>query len=280
MSTSKSTRTVVMTGASSGLGAHAVRHFIAHPDTRVIIGTRGASPEGVEALPLDLSSLESVRSFAEAVKKRLEGARIDLLVLNAGAQYRRAAQPTVDGFEPTFAVNHLAHYLLARLLLSSITEGGRLVITTSDTHDPAHFPLAPRQLDPQRLAHPPHAGLGASMRAYPASKLCNLLTARAFAALDEVKTRPIHVVAYNPGLTLGTNLGRSGSQWTSQPECPSQVLRAVFWLLSRFNSAFFAGTPKRAGEALAQLALGTVTPPPGRIYASLVKGKITFHHLS
>jgi len=56
MSASKWRRIVVMTGASSGLGAHAVRHFIAQPDTRVVIGARGASPEGVEGLPLDLSS--------------------------------------------------------------------------------------------------------------------------------------------------------------------------------------------------------------------------------
>lgn len=215
-----------------------------------------------------------MRSFATALKKRLEGARIDMLVLNAGAQFRGAAKPTVDGFEPTFAINHLAHYLLARLLLSNIAEGGRVVITTSDTHDPAHFPLAPRQIDPRRLAHPERAG-SASMRAYPASKLCNLLTARALAALDEVMARHIQVIAYNPGLTLGTNLGRSGSQ-RSQPKRPGPVVLALFWVLSRFNGAFSPGTPERAGEALAQLALGTVTPPRGRVYASLVKGEITF----
>ena len=114
------------------------------------------------------------------------------------------------------------------------------------------------------------------MRAYPASKLCNLLTARGFAALEEVKSRHIHVVAYNQGLTLGTNLGRSGTQRKSQPTRPGPIPRAVFWLLGRFNGAFSPGTPERAGEALAQLALGTVSPPSGRIYASLVKGEITF----
>jgi hypothetical protein len=48
------------------------------------------------------------------------------------------------------------------------------------------------------------------------------------------------------------------------------------WVISRFKSAFYPGTPERAGEVLAQLALGTVTPPPGRVYVSLVKGEITF----
>jgi NAD(P)-dependent dehydrogenase (short-subunit alcohol dehydrogenase family) len=265
---------IVMTGASSGLGAHAVKHFVGQPDTRVIIGARGASPEGVETLPLDLSSLAGVRAFADAVTQRLEGARIDLLVLNAGAQFRTGGRPTVDGFEPTFAINHLAHYLLARLLLPRVADGGRLVITTSDTHDPAVFPLAPRKLDPRELARG-RAGL-AGMRAYPASKLCNLLTARAFAALDEAKERRIEVIGYNPGLTLGTNLGRSGSRRTSQPWRPGVFLRALLWVLGRFNDALHGGTPERAGEALAQLSLGTVRLPAGRIYASVVKGEITF----
>jgi NAD(P)-dependent dehydrogenase (short-subunit alcohol dehydrogenase family) len=276
MSTTRPIGIVVMTGATAGLGAHAAEHFRRQGDTRVILGARGTGPEGAETVPLDLASLESVRTFATAVTQRLEGARIDMLVLNAGVQFRKRAEVTVDGFEPTFAVNHLAHYLLAQLLWPSIAEGGRLVITTSDTHDPAIFPFAPRQLDPQRLAHPDRAGSAASVRAYAASKLCNILTARALAALDEVKARRIQVVAYNPGFTLGTKLGRSGSQRDSQPRRPNPLLRATLRVISRFKAAFYPGTPERAGEALAQLALGTVTVPPGRVYASLVRGELTF----
>jgi NAD(P)-dependent dehydrogenase (short-subunit alcohol dehydrogenase family) len=275
MASTKPKRIIVMTGATSGIGAHALTQLTHQPDTRVIIGSRGASPEGVEALPLDLSSLESVHKFADAVKQHLAGARIEMLVLNAGSRFRKATQPTVDGFEPTFGVNHLAHYLLARLLLPSLAEGGRLVITTSDTHDPAIVPIGPKELDPQRLAHPDRGGLTAGARAYAASKLCNLLTARSFAALDEVRARHIQVVAYNPGLTLGTKLGTSGSH-RSQPKKIHPLVRAILWLLSNFNPAFTNGTPERAGEVLAQLVLGAVTPPPGRIYVSLVKGEITF----
>jgi NAD(P)-dependent dehydrogenase (short-subunit alcohol dehydrogenase family) len=250
---------------------------VAQPDTRVIVGARGAGPDGVEALPLDLASLASVRTFAKAVQERLGGAPINMLVLNAGAQYRKAGPRSADGFEPTFAVNHLAHYLLARLLLSSLADGGRLVITTSDTHDPAILPFAPKALDPQRLAHPDKPGFSAAVRAYSASKLCNLLTARAFAALDEVMARRIQVIAYNPGLTLGTKLGRAESQRMAPPRAaPNPVVRATLGLVSRFKSAFYPGTLERAGEVLAQLALGTVTTPPGRIYASLVKGELTF----
>jgi NAD(P)-dependent dehydrogenase (short-subunit alcohol dehydrogenase family) len=269
---------IVMTGATSGIGAQAIKQLAASPDTLVLTGARGKgrAVPGAEVFPLDLASLASVRAFAEAVQQRLGSVRIDMLVLNAGAQFRNGSQRSADGFEATFAVNHLAHYLLARLLLSSMADGARLVITTSDTHDPSVFPLAPRSLDPQQLAHPPAARFGAAMRAYPASKLCNLLTARAFAALDEVKARQIQVIAYNPGLTLGTGLGSTDSQRQSSPQRPNPLARAIFGLLGRFSNAMNPGTPERAGEALAQLTLGIVTPPPGRVYASLVKGVITF----
>jgi NAD(P)-dependent dehydrogenase (short-subunit alcohol dehydrogenase family) len=60
----------------------------------------------------------------------------------------------------TFAVNHLAHYLLARLLVPRMADHGRLVITTSDTHDPAVTPIAPKTLEPQALAHPSKRGFG------------------------------------------------------------------------------------------------------------------------
>jgi len=265
-------KTIVMTGATSGIGAHALAHLVAQPDAHVLVGARGSGPAGVDVFPLDLASLTSVRAFAEAVKQRLGSTPIDMLVLNAGAQYAKG-QRSADGFEATFAVNHLAHYLLARLLLPSMADGGRLVITTSDTHDPAILPFAPRVLDPQQWAHPDKPR--SPIRAYPASKLCNLLTARAFAALDDVKKHRIQIIAYNPGLTVGTNLGRQDRE-RQAPARPNVFLRAAFGFLSKFKSAFYPGTPERAGEVLAQLALGTVTLPPGRVYASLVRGELTF----
>jgi NAD(P)-dependent dehydrogenase (short-subunit alcohol dehydrogenase family) len=113
-------------------------------------------------------------------------------------------------------------------------------------------------------------GFAASARAYAASKLCNILTARSLAALADVRNRDIAVIAYNPGLTVGTSLGGSRN-WAIQT-----LIRPVLYIVSPFKSAFYPGTPARAGEALAQLALGTVSLPPGRIYASLVRGRMTF----
>src|SRR5262249_36632879 len=99
MSSSSPKRVVVMTGATSALGAIAVKAIAVQPGTWVIIGARGrgrTAPEGTEIIPLDLASLASVRPFAEAVKQRLGDDRIDMLVLNAGAQFRNGSQQSAD----------------------------------------------------------------------------------------------------------------------------------------------------------------------------------------
>jgi NAD(P)-dependent dehydrogenase (short-subunit alcohol dehydrogenase family) len=157
MNQAKPQHVIVMTGATAGLGAHAVQRIAAQPDMRVIIGARGSGrtvPRGVEVIPLDLASLASVREFADAVMRQLGDARIDILVLNAGIQTSNNERRSADGYELTFAVNHLAHYLLARLLLPRMADHGRLVITTSETHDPAVTPIGPKTLEPQVLARP------------------------------------------------------------------------------------------------------------------------------
>lgn len=278
MDHAKPQRVVVMTGATAGLGAHAAQHIAAQPGTRVIIGARGTSPavpRGAEVVPLDLASLDSVREFDDAVTRLLGDARIDVLVLNAGMQTGSTGARSADGYELTFAVNHLAHYLLARLLLPRIADHGRLVITTSDTHDPAITPMGPKSLDPQALAHPPgKSGFGTGPRAYASPKLGNMMTALSFAALDEVKARQITVIAFNPGLTVGTSLGRDASR--ANRMFITLLMYTVFRLVAVFRPEFTMGTPERAGEALAEVALGAITLPPGRIYVSLVKGEPTF----
>jgi NAD(P)-dependent dehydrogenase (short-subunit alcohol dehydrogenase family) len=267
------TRTVVMTGATSGIGAHALARLMAPAGTRAIIGARPSSTRpalhGVEVLPLDLSSLAGVRAFAAAVLGRLGGEPIDMLVLNAGAQFRNTSARSADGFELTFAVNHLAHYLLARLLLPAVADGGRIVLTTSDTHDPKIFRSAPSQLDVRGWAQAP----GSAASAYAASKLGNLLTAQSIAALPETAQRQITTIAFNPGLTGGTALSRAFPAALRQA---MNALRPVFILLSRIWPQLYMNTPEHAGDVLAQLADGTLTPPPGRVYASLVRGRLAF----
>ncbi|HXW87528.1 MAG TPA: SDR family NAD(P)-dependent oxidoreductase [Streptosporangiaceae bacterium] len=266
-------RTLVMTGATSGIGAHALARLTARPGTRAIIGARPSATRvtlaGVETLPLDLASFAEVRAFAEAVLDRLNGEKIDMLVLNAGAQFRDTSGRSADGYELTFAVNHLAHYLLARLLLPAVAEGGRIVITTSDTHDPRVLRAAPTRLEVDRWARTP----GSATSAYAASKLGNLLTAEGIASLAETAQRRITVIAYNPGLTGGTGLQRD---FPAPLRLVFRALRPVFILLSRLRPQLYMSTPEHAGDVLAQLANGTLTPPQGRVYASLVRGQLTY----
>jgi NAD(P)-dependent dehydrogenase (short-subunit alcohol dehydrogenase family) len=268
--------TIVMTGGTSGLGQIAASRMLAAPGTRLLLGARRQGPPGTETLPLDLTHLESVRSFAAAVGDRLGATPIDALVLNAGRS-GDADGRTVDGFETTFVVNHLAHYLLLRLLLPRLANQARIVLTTSGTHDPAQrAPLPPPrhadarllarpELDPDRDQRPRTAG----GRAYTASKLCVVLTARALAAQPEARARQLTVVAYDPGRTPGTGLLRN----------EGLVLRGLWRVLGspllrplvpRANSR------EAAGGALAELALGRVRPPAGRTYAALRRGELTW----
>jgi NAD(P)-dependent dehydrogenase (short-subunit alcohol dehydrogenase family) len=260
---------VVMTGGTSGLGLVTARRITAVPDTRLLLGAR-ASKEPFETLPLDLTRLASVREFAHATIEALGAARIDALILNAGVQVPDINHRTEDGFETTFAANHLAHYLLLRLLVPRLADGAIVIITTSDTHDPETNPMgAPKSVDPEQLAHPStdgRSGFRAGFRAYAASKLCNLLTARALAALPEATDRHWRVIAYNPGFTPGTGLNREWPAWARLAGIAGTALRPVARL----------ATVEQAGDALADLALGHAVPPAGRIYASLVKRRLTW----
>jgi len=259
---------IVMTGATSGIGKHALNRLLAKLNTKVVVGARGGREiAGAAVLPLDLASLESVRNFAEAVEEHLGDTQINMLVLNAGAQFRND-QRSADGFEMTFAVNYLSHYLLARLLMPNLAEGGRLVITTSDTH--GQWPIAPKAVDPEAFAHPTKSS---AARAYPASKLCDLLAARSFAALDYLKERHVTVIAYNPGLTGGTELGGGSGSRGMGLAIMRPILRFVSFF---FLHQLYVHTPEQSGDALADLVLGRVTPPSGRVYASHVRGKLTF----
>lgn len=266
-----------MTGATSGIGAETLKHLTKLENTLIIIGARGSNrqvPQGTEILPLDLSSLNSVREFATLVKNRIGDNQIDLLILNAGANFGNNTTPTVDGFEPTFGTNHLSHYLLSRLLWTNMSDNGKLIFTTSDTHDPALFPFGPKSIQPQELAHPLDPKLSKGMKAYAASKLCNLLTAKYFAENSLIQKKGISVIAYNPGATSGTALG--GNQTAFAKFMMTNILIPIMRLVGVFKPQFYVGSVQRAGEALAELSLNKVVPPQNKFYASLVKGKITF----
>ena len=266
---------IVMTGATTGIGAAAAARLV-QPGVRLLTGARsGKGPAGAEVLPLDLARLASVNAFAEAVAAALAGGGIDALVLNAGGQRPDVAARSADGYELTFATNHLAHYLLLRLLAPRLNPGARVVLTSSGTHDPAEKTGVPppRHADAMRLAHPdrdPQLSANpvtAGMRAYSTSKLANLMTALAFAGSAEARDRGLIVSAYDPGLTPGTGLVRN-QMW---------AVRTLVWPLLPLLQPFRSGMNSLAdaGRGLADLAT-TEVPPPGRVYASLRKGTLTW----
>jgi len=269
----KQMKTIVMTGGTAGIGLAAATQMQRTPGFRLLVGARGQAPTGTESRELDLARLTSVRDFAAATDDWLCGANIDCLVLNAGMQRGDVNQRTEDGFETTFAVNHLAHYLLLRLLMPRLAADATVVITTSNLHDPQTNPIAPPEhAEAKRLAQ----GMSqrddtqdgrAGIRAYAASKLCNILTARQLASSQFAKDRRLTVIAYNPGFIPGTRLTRN------QPlafKLPYAVIVPVIRLFQRMNTV--AG----GGGMLADLALGAITPPTGAIYASYVKRSLTW----
>jgi NAD(P)-dependent dehydrogenase (short-subunit alcohol dehydrogenase family) len=261
-------KTAVMTGGTAGFGAVAAKRIFNTPNTKLILGARDNKSSSIETLPLDLAHLSNVRSFVQSLKKKLNGTKIDILIMNAGAQFGNTKHRTGDGFESTFAINHLAHYLLLRLLVPSLAKNATIVITTSDVHDPKMVPFGPKELDAEALAHPKNTGKGfiPGIRAYASSKLCDLLTARAFEASTDAQMNGMRVIAYNPGLTPGTSLFRAWPWWAKLAMVAASILRPLTGM----------NTIEQAGNAIADLGLGTIVPPSGRIYASLVKGKLTW----
>jgi len=265
-----------MTGATSGIGAEALKLLAENSEKLIITGARGTGrkvPQGTEVLPLDLSSLKSVRSFADNLKQRLGNTEIDVLILNAAIGATDNKQRSEEGFQLTFATNHLAHYLLARLLWSNMAKDGRIVITTSDTHDPETVPFGPKSLNPEELAYP-NENSPKGMRFYASTKLCNLITARSLSAISSKDERNIRVIAFNPGLTGGTSL--MGNQSTFMKVMVTVLIRPLFYVVSMFIPFLFIGRVERAGETLAALALGEIRLPTDKIYASMVRGKLTF----
>jgi retinol dehydrogenase-12 len=171
-------RTVVVTGANTGIGK-ATALALAQQGWRVYVASRSAEKgeaavasikalsgsDSVWFLPLDLADLESVRACAEAFLAR--GEPLHVLVNNAGVGGARGL--TKQGFELTFGINHLGHFGLTVALLDRLAESApaRVVTVASDAHYSA------RGIDWEAVRRPARGitGLGE----YAVSKLCNVL---------------------------------------------------------------------------------------------------------
>ena len=136
-------KTVLITGATDGIGQHAAKEIAAMGARMVLVGRSRKKCEvsvdeviafsgnsDVNYLVADLSSMEEVRTLAENFKTRYD--RLDVLLNNAGASFLRHTW-SVDGIEKTFALNHLAYFLLTNLLLDLLKSStpSRVVNTSS-----------------------------------------------------------------------------------------------------------------------------------------------------
>jgi NAD(P)-dependent dehydrogenase (short-subunit alcohol dehydrogenase family) len=127
-------RTIVITGASDGIGAAAARALSQSGDRVVIVGRSPgktaavAEALGTDHLVADFACLDEVRTLAAELQERYP--RIDVLANNAGG-IMGDRETTVDGHEKTFQVNHLAPYLLTTLLMDRLVASQARVINTS-----------------------------------------------------------------------------------------------------------------------------------------------------
>jgi NAD(P)-dependent dehydrogenase (short-subunit alcohol dehydrogenase family) len=131
--------TVVVTGASSGLGLQTAA-TLASVGADVVAAVRdpGSLPaKGDSPVALDLASLASVRAAAQLISAQCP--RVDVLINNAGVMFTPPGT-TVDGFELQFGVNHLGHFLLTTMLLpnlraaAAVTGDARVVTVSSEAH--------------------------------------------------------------------------------------------------------------------------------------------------
>ncbi|MDQ0496560.1 SDR family NAD(P)-dependent oxidoreductase [Paenibacillus brasilensis] len=223
----KATKTVIITGGNTGLGFEAAKVIAStSKEWHIVIASRSeqrgkeavqelihnSNNPNISEIVLDLSSISSIKSFVEqftsAGLPSLHG-----VVCNAGAQFVQGTQMTADGIEAAFGVNHLGHFLLVRLLLNQLNENGRIVVVSSDTHDPSKktgMP-APRYAIPQTLADPNASDqllkdlndLAKGQVRYTTSKLCNLYFTYELSRRINKTKRSIAVVAFNPGMMPG-----------------------------------------------------------------------------
>jgi len=185
-------KTIVITGASDGIGAAGARQLHAAGHTVVIVGR---SPDktaeiardlGVESHVADFTRLSDVHELAGNLLSRHR--TIDVLVNNAGGVFGERT-PTTDGFEKTFQVNHLAPFLLTNLLLDTLIASKASVVQTSSVAARLYGHIDLRDLD--------NATKYSANKAYGDAKLANILFTRALH--DRFHTAGLSAAAFHPG---------------------------------------------------------------------------------
>jgi NAD(P)-dependent dehydrogenase (short-subunit alcohol dehydrogenase family) len=233
-------RVCVITGGTDGIGK-AAAHGLAVQGAKLLV--HGRDPDkgaravaelkarsgnpAIEFLQADFSSLVDVRRLAAAVKERTPN--VDVLVNNAGGIFTKRLL-SKDGYEMTFAVNHLAPFLLTHLLIDTLKSGkpSRIVTTASNAHRNARIPFD--DLQATRKYSP--------MGAYGSSKLANVLFTHSLA--KRLQGTAVTATCLHPGF-VRTSFGRDAEM--------SALLKGIFGLIARF-----ARSPEKGAETVVYLA--------------------------
>lgn len=237
-------KTCLVTGATSGIGTETAL-ALAERGARVVISGRNAERaeavradlvrrsgnRNVDVLLADLASLSEVRKLADAVLSSCDA--LHVLVNNAGLMNAQR-EVTIDGYEATFAVNHLAYFLLTNLLLGRLRASApaRIVSVASDAHRFGAIDWDDLQSEKRYRGLPVVAGL----RVYGTSKLANILFNQELAR--RLEGSGVTANCLHPGFVgtaLGTNNGALG-------QVLGRLLRP------------FALTPRRGAETSVYLA--------------------------
>jgi NAD(P)-dependent dehydrogenase (short-subunit alcohol dehydrogenase family) len=245
-------RTIVITGASDGIGASAARSLATAGERVVVVGRSAEKTEriaaeiGADFFVSDFAELDQVRGLAGELQERYP--RIDVLANNAGGIMGKR-ELTVDGHEKTFQVNHLAPFLLTAELMDVLTASNATIINTASAAN-GFGNLDLDDLD--------SATKHSTNRAYGSAKLANILFT---AELNHrYASHGITTAAFHPGV-VATNFAA---------ESTSPMRHAYKTFLNRFLLS-----PEQGADTLVWLA--TTKPGedwvPGAYYAKRALAK-------
>ncbi len=227
-------QTIILTGASDGIGAEAARALGRQGHEVVVVGRNQERTAAVareinaDYHLVDLSDLGEVRNLAALLLEKYP--RIDVLANNAGGIFTPARQQTTDGFEMTFQVNYLAPFLLTHLLLDRLVASRATVINTSSVANRLYGNVDLSDLNAERYYDP--------KRAYGNAKLEQIMFTR------ELQRRfgpqGLASASFHPGI-VSTGFSRA----------PGASMESIYgnWFISKFLAS-----PRKGADTLIWLA--------------------------
>ncbi|WP_320676943.1 SDR family NAD(P)-dependent oxidoreductase [Prochlorococcus sp. MIT 1300] len=274
---------ILLTGASSGIGYQCAKKLVSEGHKLILPCRDNATSERTKKklisdvgfrednhlTPIfsdtDLSDLNQINDFTdELLKSKI---KIDVLILNAGLQYVGDKNPrfSKQGFELTFAVNHLSHQLITQRLLPLLLSSSspRVIVTSSEVHNP----LSPGG----RIGTPASLGKICELenqiksnliyglsdfnadKAYKNSKLCNILFAKELYRRIAVIREDFAVIAWAPGLVIP----KSSQGFFRYSRQYNQIGQRIFAFIAR-DLLKISETTEHAGHILQELATSSV----------------------